>query len=201
MTRADAVLQRRHDPAAVGVVLGVGAEDQAHVQVQPDRIAADLHVALFQHVEQADLNARREVRQLVDRENARGWCAGSGRSASSIHRTGSAPRRASPGRSRRSGPRSSRPASPAFRDSGRRDAPIRSSRRRPARRRCRLPVLVIGAIGSSLISTPASTGIHSSSRSGSMRRMRVFACPRRPRKSRSCFDRMPLMICGMTVSR
>ena len=64
--RADAVLQRRDDPAAVGVVLGVGAEDQADVQVQPDRIAADLDVALFQHVEQADLDPRREVGQLVD---------------------------------------------------------------------------------------------------------------------------------------
>ena len=28
--------------------------------------------------------------------------------------------------------------------------------------------------------------------------MRVLACPRRPRKSRSCFERMPLTICGMT---
>ncbi len=199
--RADAVLQRRDDPAAVGVILGVGAEDQADVQVQANRIAANLHVALFEHVEQADLNARGQVRQFVDGEDARDCCAGSGRSASSIHPTGIAPRHASPGRSRRSGRRSSRPAWRAFRGSDRSDAPIRSSRRRPARRRARLPVLVIGRIGSSLISTPARTGIHSSSSSGSMRRMRVLACPRRPRNSRSCLERMPLMICGMTLSR
>src|SRR5690606_14902358 len=35
--RADAVLERRDDAAAVGVVLGVGAEDQADVQVEADR--------------------------------------------------------------------------------------------------------------------------------------------------------------------
>ena len=64
---ADAVLQRRHDPAAVGVILGVGAEDDADVQVEPDRVPADLHVTLFKHVEQADLDARRQVRQFIDR--------------------------------------------------------------------------------------------------------------------------------------
>ena len=31
-----------------------------------------------------------------------------------------------------------------------------------------------------------------------MRRMRVLAWPRRPRNSRSCLERMPLTICGMT---
>jgi hypothetical protein len=67
--RADAVLQRRDDPAAVGVILRIGAEDQADVQIQPDRIAANLHVALLQHVEQSHLNARRQIRQLVDGEN------------------------------------------------------------------------------------------------------------------------------------
>ena len=38
--------------------------------------------------------------------------------------------------------------------------------------------LVAGWIGSSLRSTSANAGIHSSSRSGSIRRMRVLACPR-----------------------
>ena len=68
--RADAVLERRDDPAAVGVVLGVGREDHADVEVQPDRVAADLHVALFEHVEQADLDLGGEVGQLVDAEDA-----------------------------------------------------------------------------------------------------------------------------------
>ena len=62
--RADAVLQRRDDPAAVGVILGIGAEDQADVQVEPDGIAANLHVAFFQDVEQADLDARGEIRAV-----------------------------------------------------------------------------------------------------------------------------------------
>ena len=37
---------------------------------QPDLVAADLHVALLEHVEQADLDALGEVGQLVDREDA-----------------------------------------------------------------------------------------------------------------------------------
>ena len=68
--RADAVLQRRDDAAAVGVVLGIGAEDQADVQIEADGVAANLHVALFQHVEQADLDSRGEVGQFVDGEDA-----------------------------------------------------------------------------------------------------------------------------------
>ena len=68
--RADPVLQRRDDPAAVGVILGVGREDHADVEVQPDRVAADLDVALFQHVEQPDLDLGGEVGQLVDAEDA-----------------------------------------------------------------------------------------------------------------------------------
>ena len=68
--RADSVLQRRDDSAAIGVVLGVGAEDKADVEIEPDRVAADLHVAFFQHVEQAHLNSRGQIGQLVDREDS-----------------------------------------------------------------------------------------------------------------------------------
>ena len=68
--RADAVLERRDDPAAVGVILGVGREDHADVEVEPDRVAADLDVALLEHVEQADLDLGGEVGQLVDAEDA-----------------------------------------------------------------------------------------------------------------------------------
>ena len=56
--------------AAVGVVLRVGGEDEQHVERQAHREAADLEVALLEQVEQADLDARREVGQLVDREDA-----------------------------------------------------------------------------------------------------------------------------------
>src|SRR3954468_18520988 len=67
---AEAVLQRGDDPTAVGVVLGVGAGDQEQVQRQPDPVAADLDVALLQHVEQRDLDPFGEVGQLVDAEDA-----------------------------------------------------------------------------------------------------------------------------------
>ena len=67
---AEAVLQRRDDPAPVGVVLGVGRGDQHHVERQADLVAADLHVALLEHVEQADLDALGEVGELVDGEDA-----------------------------------------------------------------------------------------------------------------------------------
>ncbi len=64
------VLQRGDDPAAVGVVLRVGAGDEQQVQRQPQLVAADLDVALLQHVEQGDLDALGEVGQLVDGEDA-----------------------------------------------------------------------------------------------------------------------------------
>lgn len=64
------VLQRRDDPAAVGVVLGVGSCHQQHVERQPERVPADLDVALLHHVQQRDLDALGEVGQLVDRDDA-----------------------------------------------------------------------------------------------------------------------------------
>ena len=67
---AEAVLQRRDDAAAVGVVLGVRGCQQHHVEWQADLVATDLDVTLFQHVEHADLDALGEVGQLVDREDA-----------------------------------------------------------------------------------------------------------------------------------
>ena len=67
---AEAVLERGDDPAAVGVVLGVGAGHQQQVQRQPHPVAADLDVALLQHVEQRDLDPLGEVGQLVDAEDA-----------------------------------------------------------------------------------------------------------------------------------
>ena len=67
---AEAVLQRRDDAATVRVVLGVGRRDEHEIERQPDLVAAHLHVALLEHVEQADLDALGEVGQLVDGEDA-----------------------------------------------------------------------------------------------------------------------------------
>ncbi len=67
---AEAVLQRRDDPTAVRVVLGVGRREQHEVERQVDLVAAHLDVALLEHVEQADLDALGQVGQLVDGEDA-----------------------------------------------------------------------------------------------------------------------------------
>ena len=48
--RPEAVLERRDDPAAARVVLGVGAGDDEQVERQADREAADLDVALLEDV-------------------------------------------------------------------------------------------------------------------------------------------------------
>ena len=68
--RAEPVLERGDDPAAVGVVLRVGAGDDEHVERQPQHVAADLDVALLHHVEHRDLDPLGEVGQLVDRDDA-----------------------------------------------------------------------------------------------------------------------------------
>ena len=67
---ADAVLERRDDFAARGVVLGIGGEDQQHVERQANRVALNLHVAFLHDVEKADLNFAGEVGQFVDGEDA-----------------------------------------------------------------------------------------------------------------------------------
>ena len=68
--RAEPVLERRDDPPARRVVLRVGAGDHVQVERQSDGEAADLDVALLEHVEQADLDPLGEVGQLVDRDDA-----------------------------------------------------------------------------------------------------------------------------------
>ena len=67
---AEAILQRRDDAAAVRVVLGVGRGHQHHVERQADLVAAHLHVALLEHVQQTDLDALGQVGELVDGEDA-----------------------------------------------------------------------------------------------------------------------------------
>ena len=68
--RADAVLELRNDLAAAVVRGRVGREQDQHVDVELDRIAANLHVALFQNVEQADLHQLVQLGQLVHGEDA-----------------------------------------------------------------------------------------------------------------------------------
>ena len=67
---ADAVLERRDDLAARGVVFRIGGEHQHQVQRQAHRIAFDLHVAFLHDVEQADLDLAGQIGQLIDGEDA-----------------------------------------------------------------------------------------------------------------------------------
>src|SRR5262249_44856002 len=55
--RPEAVLERRDDAPAVGVVLGIRAGDDIHIDRQPHLVAADLHIALLHDVEEPDLDA------------------------------------------------------------------------------------------------------------------------------------------------
>src|SRR5208283_2198154 len=68
--RPDAILQRRNDLAACGVVLRIRAEYDRHVQRQPNRISLNLHVAFLHDVEEPDLNFSRAIGQFIDRKNS-----------------------------------------------------------------------------------------------------------------------------------
>ena len=198
--RTEAVLERRDDAAAVRVVLGVRRRDEQHVEREADLVAADLHVALFEHVEQADLDALGEVGQLVDREDA----AVGARHEAVVDRelVGEVA---------------------ALGDLDRVDFADEVGDRRVGRRELLAEAAVAvhpldrrvvaalgdevdarattpGVYGSSLISLPATIGIHSSSRPTSARMMRVFAWPRSPRKMMSWPASSAFASCGMTVS-
>ena len=67
---ADAVFEGGDDAAAIGVVLWIGGEDHANVKVQADRIAANLDVALFENIKEADLNFGGKVGQFIDGKDA-----------------------------------------------------------------------------------------------------------------------------------
>ena len=67
---AHAVLERRDDFAASGVVLGIGGEDQQHVQRQANGVALNLHVAFLHDIEKAHLDFAGEIGQFVDGEDA-----------------------------------------------------------------------------------------------------------------------------------
>jgi len=67
---ADAVFEGCDDFAAGGVVLGVGAEDEGEVELEPDGIALNLDVAFLHDVKERDLDFAGEVGELVDGEDA-----------------------------------------------------------------------------------------------------------------------------------
>src|SRR5260370_4105620 len=67
---SDAVFQRCDDFAARGVILGIGSENEEHVERKAKRIAFNLNIALLHDVEEADLDFSGEVRKLVDGEDA-----------------------------------------------------------------------------------------------------------------------------------
>jgi hypothetical protein len=67
---AEPILQRRHDPAPVRVVLRVGRGHQQQVEGQADPVAADLDVALLEDVEQRHLDPFGQVGELVDGHDA-----------------------------------------------------------------------------------------------------------------------------------
>lgn len=66
----DAVFEGGDDAAAVGVIFGVGGEDQAEVEGETDGEAADLDVAFFEDVEETDLDFGGEVGEFVHAEDA-----------------------------------------------------------------------------------------------------------------------------------
>ena len=198
--RAEAVLERRDDAAAVGVVLGVGRRHQHDVERQADLVAADLHVALLEHVEQADLDALGEVGELVDGEDAAvgaghepvvdGELVGEVAALGDLDGVDLADevgdRRVGRGQ--------------LLAEAAVAVHPLDRRRRRRARRRGRGRAARPGAYGSSLISLPATIGIHSSSSAVSERIMRVLAWPRSPRKITSWPASSAFSSWGRTVS-
>ena len=80
--RADAVLERRNDFSARGVIFRVRRENQQHVERHAHRVALNLNVAFLHDVEQADLNFSGEVGQVRSRRKCRDWRGAAGRSES-----------------------------------------------------------------------------------------------------------------------
>src|SRR5947208_16942254 len=67
---ADAVLERRNDFAAGGVVLRIGRKHQLDVEGQAHGVTLNLHVAFLHDVEQADLDFSCQVGKLINGEDA-----------------------------------------------------------------------------------------------------------------------------------
>src|SRR5216684_6090478 len=67
---ADTVFQWRDDFSARGVILGIGGENEEHVERKAEGVALNLDVAFLHDVEEADLNFSGEVREFIDGKNA-----------------------------------------------------------------------------------------------------------------------------------
>src|SRR6266849_347119 len=67
---ADAVFERSDDLAARGVILGIGGENEEHVERETEWVALNLNVTFLHDVEEADLNFSGEVGKFVDGEDA-----------------------------------------------------------------------------------------------------------------------------------
>src|SRR5207253_1036318 len=63
---ANAVFERGDNFPTRGVILGIGGEDDEHVEWQPQRIALNLNVAFLHDVEEADLNFSGQVGKFVN---------------------------------------------------------------------------------------------------------------------------------------
>ncbi len=199
--RAEPVLQRRHDAAAVRVVVGVRGRDQQQVERQPDPVAADLDVALLQDVEQRHLDALGQVGELVDRHDA----AVRARDHAVVDRElvarGSGPRPRGSGRRRRSGRRRdvSGVASFSAYRSSRRD-PVGSARRRRPPRPARRTARRSAGTGDRGSRSRRSRGSRRQVSSTIARTSRVFAWPRSPSRIRSWPARIPRSSTGSTAS-
>ena len=68
--RTVSVLERRDDTPAVGLILRICRSYHEDIERQLNLVTADLDVALFHDIEQSDLNALGQVRQLVQCKDA-----------------------------------------------------------------------------------------------------------------------------------
>src|SRR2546429_9749408 len=71
---ANPVFERGDNFATRGVILGIGGEDDEHVERQPQRVALNLEVAVLHDVLEAGLNFSRFVSEVVKGKDASG-CA------------------------------------------------------------------------------------------------------------------------------
>ncbi len=197
---AEPVLERRDDAAAVGVVLGVGAGDDEHVERQPQRVAAHLDVALLHHVEHRHLDALGEVGQLVDGDDAavRPWdqAVGDGLGVAEAAALGHLDGVDVADEVGDAGVRGGQLLGVALAAVQPRDRQVVAAT--SAARR--IDSGVMGVYGCSLSSEPSITGVHSSSRPVSARSRRVLPCPRSPSRTRSCPAISARSSCGRTVS-
>src|SRR5688572_10310852 len=65
-----AVLQRRDNAAAAGIILRIGAGDDHHIQGEPDFVTLYLNVFFFHQVKQTHLYFFGKVGQFINREDA-----------------------------------------------------------------------------------------------------------------------------------